>query len=495
MGIIKRSAGFTKSESFLASLADHTFLDLWSYPNVFGRPGKELCDLLVVCGDDVIIFSDKSIEWTSEDVKIAWPRWYKRAIGKSVAQIRGAERWLRLNPAEIFLDAQCTRRLPLELPPIDHRRVHGICVAFGAEAACREHFEDDDGTFLVYPHMKGNQHIDFDVDDHLPFAVGDVNPGGPFVHVFDQSSLEIVMRELDTISDFTEYLNAREPLIRNDLISISLSEADMVANYMLTVGPDGHRFPTAADFGASPDTLIAFAQGEYAALTASPEYQAKKEADKDSYVWDRLIKVFTGPVLDGTTAPILGEPSVKLSERGLRFMARESRLSRRILGWGIADALNTFPHLGKDRFARIFPSSVVSSNVDLAYVFMILDYPRGGVEGGYIRYRQVRVSMLETYCMAVFQEYPHYKKVVGIAIDGPSRKGGSEELMAFEAPDWSQESLEMLAERRATYQILEVDKLKVTKTHVKEYPVQFTNNPGLNRHERRKAAKQACHKR
>ena len=34
-------------------------------PNLFASAGKELCDLLVVCGDDILIFSDKSIKWSS----------------------------------------------------------------------------------------------------------------------------------------------------------------------------------------------------------------------------------------------------------------------------------------------------------------------------------------------------------------------------------------------------------------------------------------------
>jgi hypothetical protein len=67
---IVRGSGTTPSEKYLAKLADKTFLNLWSYPNLFidkmeggTSVGKELCDLLVVCGDDIIIFSDKSIEW------------------------------------------------------------------------------------------------------------------------------------------------------------------------------------------------------------------------------------------------------------------------------------------------------------------------------------------------------------------------------------------------------------------------------------------------
>jgi len=58
-GKIKRGAGITPSEQYLVGLANRTFLNLWSYPNLYvdrktgGKgDGKELCDLLVVCGDD-----------------------------------------------------------------------------------------------------------------------------------------------------------------------------------------------------------------------------------------------------------------------------------------------------------------------------------------------------------------------------------------------------------------------------------------------------------
>jgi hypothetical protein len=95
---IVRGSGITPSEKYLAKLADKTFLNLWSYPNLFidkkeggTGVGKELCDLLVVCGDDIIILSDKSIEWQKTvDFHVAWSRWYRRAVEKSVAQIRGA---------------------------------------------------------------------------------------------------------------------------------------------------------------------------------------------------------------------------------------------------------------------------------------------------------------------------------------------------------------------------------------------------------------------
>ncbi len=61
---IIRGSGFTASERYLQRLSDKTFLKLWTYSNTFsgrkknGGDGKEICDLLVVYGDDVIVFSD-----------------------------------------------------------------------------------------------------------------------------------------------------------------------------------------------------------------------------------------------------------------------------------------------------------------------------------------------------------------------------------------------------------------------------------------------------
>ena len=130
MSAIKRASGTTTSECYLAKLAEDSFLDLWSYPNVYRDipmggghvMGKEVCDLLVVCGDHVLIFSDKAVAWpTRADTNTAWVRWYKHAIHKSAKQVRGAQRWIAQHPDRIFLDATCSRRLPLTLPPLDRR--------------------------------------------------------------------------------------------------------------------------------------------------------------------------------------------------------------------------------------------------------------------------------------------------------------------------------------------------------------------------------------
>jgi hypothetical protein len=84
---IIKAVGVTPSERYLARLADRSFLNLWAYPSPYrdqkqggAGDGKELCDLLVVCGDHVIIFSEKTVNWPSGDTRTAWCRWARNAI-------------------------------------------------------------------------------------------------------------------------------------------------------------------------------------------------------------------------------------------------------------------------------------------------------------------------------------------------------------------------------------------------------------------------------
>ena len=49
---------------------------------------------------------------------------------------------------------------------------------------------------------------------NLPFAVGRVDPSREFVHILDDTSLDILLRTLDTVADFVAYLQKKEAFIR-----------------------------------------------------------------------------------------------------------------------------------------------------------------------------------------------------------------------------------------------------------------------------------------
>ena len=85
-GSSPRMEGITPGEKYLKLLCDRTFLSLWSYPGLFRNQGvrkqgigKELCDLLVVFENHVIIFSDKDCEFPNSGViETDWDRWLKK---------------------------------------------------------------------------------------------------------------------------------------------------------------------------------------------------------------------------------------------------------------------------------------------------------------------------------------------------------------------------------------------------------------------------------
>lgn len=95
---IHKAKGVTPSERYLNRLCEQTFLSLWSYPGIYRKQkvkanghGKELCDMLVIFDDHVLIFSDKHCAFpVTGDLELDWKRWYKRAIRKSADQAWGS---------------------------------------------------------------------------------------------------------------------------------------------------------------------------------------------------------------------------------------------------------------------------------------------------------------------------------------------------------------------------------------------------------------------
>jgi hypothetical protein len=72
--------GVTETERLLARLAQRTFLSVWSYANVYrdqrASPtsivGKELCDLLVIFRNHIVIFFQTSTVNSQRPLTVQW---------------------------------------------------------------------------------------------------------------------------------------------------------------------------------------------------------------------------------------------------------------------------------------------------------------------------------------------------------------------------------------------------------------------------------------
>lgn len=417
-----------ESELFLTQLCLKSFLTLWCYANPFNdkglnvrQEGKELCDLLVVFGNEVIIFSDKSCEIECKDPRIAtrWRRWHAKAIHASVLQIRGAERWIRGFPERIYSDSRCTK--PIPLPDRNDIRIHRVIVALGAEDACKNHFGHHSGSLPIAskPTSNGTSGIMFDA----PFLIGGEGAKEEHFHIFDKTSLQLVMQQLDTVSDFLEYLSCKETFLER-LAVIAPGEEELLAMFLKNSQNGHHCFIQ----GKEP-LGITIADGGWKHLISTPQYKNGQRANQQSYAWDQLIEHFTSAWLKGETE---GDVDRKRIEAPLRLMASNSRLKRRALGRLIAEVARV---QRQDRRLKFLATSDFD-NPKIIYAGVGIPYLEGMEHEEYRRKRQTTMLV---FARSLKLRMPTLEQAVVIGI-GESDEGiGSEDLALVDLTVWSDE--------------------------------------------------------
>jgi hypothetical protein len=461
---IRRADGVTESERYLKRLCDHSFLSLWSYSGVYrdqgsghrGNPGKELCDLLVVFENHVVIFSDKDCAFDdNSNLDLGWGRWYRKAILKSAEQVWGAERWLRRHPDRLFLDARCTQSFPIELPAGPNVKFHRIVVANGAAQTIRSRLGGS-GSFPIINDLIGDDHCKARSEGGTPFAVGKVDAARGYIHILNEASLSILLRELDTASDFIRYLSKKEELVVDPRFGGAAGEEELLAAYLSEVDTN---FEHVFDLPQGFDRIF-FDVGFWENFAFSSERRSRIEADKVSYMWDDLIESFSTHILAGTQH-FTTNSSIAESEKGVRFLAREPRMRRRMLAKSLRDRVLGAPP-GPWRASRIMPPSKPG---DPHYVFMTLGHP---TNVSLAQYRETRRVMLEECCRAVKLQFPDALDVVGIATEPGNLDERSEDLVVYDARHFTEEDRRASAEFSREYQFMK--KIRKGQGTEHEYP-------------------------
>ncbi len=340
------------SEQFVHQLCENSFLSLWCYPNPRGKKtGKELCDLLIVSDPDVIVISVKEVIFKETDkVDVAHRRWGKKSITESVNQIYGAEKWIKKTPQIVTKEGDCA----LPFPPSERMNIYRIAVAFGG---------------------LGKVSIEY----------GDFGRG--FVHVFDEDSLKILMKELDTISDFVQYLREKEAFISSGAeIILEGGEEDLLAYYLT----NNRSFPTDRD-------IIIITNNLWNEFFRSEKYQNKKREERISYAWDALIEQFCSYY---RARELLTEPTLINFELAVRVLSREPRFGRRILSEAFYEFLQISSSKG---ICRLF-----SSYSGITYVFLATSHETA---------REDRQAELHMRCILARGIKKESQTVIGIATE------------------------------------------------------------------------------
>ena len=213
--------------------------------------------------------------------------------------------------------------------------------------------------------------------------------------------------------------------------------------------PDGKFWTAGERFGIVP--------GTYVTLRSNPQYIAKK-ADQVSYIWDRLIEVFTNHMLDGTTVELAaGTASLRELEIGVRQMALVPRFNGRHFGAGIVEMPER--SRGLPRHCRAFLPDPETVEPTTGFCVLTLKVPDPLPPGGYEQYRDVRKMMLQTYVLHL-RENPNLPAVVGIGFEPLGSGGGSEDLVYGEQFEWTKEEIQNLKKDKERFDVARPQRIK-----------------------------------
>jgi hypothetical protein len=427
---IERAAGVNETEQRLKALCDRAFLTPWSYPNVYKGPGQELCDALVVSGDDVIIFSVKAGSFNHDgDLGTAWNRWFRRTIEESLRQVRGAERWIKNYPDRLYVDRFCAQPFPLPIPDPTVARYHRILIAHGATE--REQIDVGRARSLaIVPAIEGPMHYASPADGGEPFAVGVLDPDFGFVHVFDKASVDALLTELDTTFDLLTYLRWKERFIEGGHLERAASEPDLLAFYLERVREANEYEPPL------PDQVgrLTVEAGLWKHYERSPHRASRQDANASSYVIDRLIEQFSRNAYSRSEHSA-SKPGVAGLASILRFLAREPRTRRRFIGRALESLLAETP---VTHFAAVTVIHPTRAGEPL-YVLLLVSPRHPHSPGNYEDYLEFRLWMLGEYCRAARYQFPHAEDVVGIATDLTSGTGRSEVAVHYDGRNFTEQ--------------------------------------------------------
>lgn len=457
-----KSSGVTATERLLSDFCERSFLKLWSYPNPYKDDGHELCDLLAVFGNYVFIFFDRSKELQDtpdKESQVLWDRWKRSVIDDQVRTAHGAERYIR-SGRPIFTDGRRKNPFPFAFDR-EAAIVHKVIVAHGAKEACES--ASPQNTYgslgITYSKTEGGKTIPFHIE------IDKSNP----VHVFDSHNMPIVLSELDTVSDFSAYLDEKLNAIATFDHLTYCGEEDLLAHYLLNYDEKNKRHvigPNAQDQFNS----VMIGEGDWHHFVRTDLYTNTKKEDRISYFWDELIQRTCQNSLDGTLG---GNSNIVRGESAIYEMVKEPRFMRRSLSKTMLNAVERFPD--RDGFTRQI-TFLPSYQPNVGYVFLQFRAPEA--YRAEPDYREKRQTLLEIACGAAKNKFGNLVKVIGIGIEAPKFAGGenAEDFILMPCDEWPDERKQYYEEKNEAWKFFGTSSLRQYNDRVTQF-VPVRQNP------------------
>ena len=420
---INRGVPSTPGEQLLSRLADEAFFSLWSYPSVHRRSGsaqqpviKEVADLLVYFEDTLVLVSEKDKHFSpTADTAVAWSRWARDSIAESASQLLSAHRHITKLREPLFLDRRAEHPFPFEIDRTSVR-VHLIALCRNvsdAKAARAPDLCARSGNGLAFQANAGVGVVD------QPFVVGDVDPAKHFVHVFDDESFHLVVKELGTLGDLLRYLDCRERAIRHGGLRRFDTESDVLASYLSVVDDLGNGD---VQLRAPSGDGVAALQGEpWSSFIASAAYARWRFFQEAAVPWTEIAARFSKAIVEADVGEEAREGTVVTHSAALWLWVSENLYARAYLATQLLEKYRQVP--SNCRSSRMVPSPC---RPDRIYVFVFL--PWLSAQESYAQYRHGRFALLRIYASGVSALMTEFREIVLLGAEPKGSRQNSETI-------------------------------------------------------------------
>lgn len=373
-------------EEAVNTLAFNTYLKYWCFPGPKDEKGskKEICDLLILFRNTMIILSVKNYGFKGN-----YDRYFRSTLDKAVSQVAGAERRLADDSRLLFIRHADLGEMRFD--PSKYQRIHRIIVNHNTAP-------------LFYPG-------------------GRLTSTGKYVHIFNWDAFLCVVKELDTIPDFIQYLTERELIfkdkkttimngteeswdsnVQNSFHEFNTAQLDSGPNFLLISGTENdlladylwhdrkfnkHFYDTSYNGGSFQ------LDGKWQDYSSQKEVQLKKAADFASYFVDEFLK-----------NEVLYKQESSNLELAVELLSL-SRFERRIVGSQFLSMLTQYKNLAKENIVRRYGKT---GDLVIAFVLFSRDIPRE---------MMVLLSQIAADGYAYWNKYQDKKiAIIGFSQDG-----------------------------------------------------------------------------
>jgi len=178
-----------EGEEAVLRIASTTYFKYWCYPDPKDEigNGKQICDLLILFQNVVIIIEVKNYEFKGN-----YERYFNNTLKKAISQINGAERKLFKSNSSLKI----------------------------------KHYIKGETSFDRNKYTKVQRLIVNLSTVPLFYPGGELSVSNSFIHIFNWFAFLKIVQELDTIVDFIQYLETREKAFNDKQLIIAQGEED-----------------------------------------------------------------------------------------------------------------------------------------------------------------------------------------------------------------------------------------------------------------------------